>query len=89
MLADPLHQNHSKDEDTHREHLDIVFKCLLDAGLTVRGVKCHIRMSNVQYLGHVFSDTGMSSDPKKVQVIVDWPIPTSVTEVHQFLGLVS
>ena len=42
---------HSKDEDTHREHLDIVFKHLLDAELTLRGMKCHIDMSKVQYLG--------------------------------------
>ena len=62
---------HSKDEDTHREHLDIVFKHLLDAELTLRGMKCHIGMSKVQYLGHVFSDAGMSPDPKKVPVIVD------------------
>ena len=40
-------------------------------------------------LGHVFSDAGMSPNPKKVQVILDWPIPTSVTEVRQFLGLAS
>ena len=80
---------HSKDEDTYREHLDIVFKRLLDAGLTLRGTKCHIGMSKVQYLGHVFSDAGMSPDPENVQVIVDWPIPTSVTEVCQFLGLAS
>ena len=71
---------HSKDEDTHREHLDIVFKRLLDTGLTLRGMKCHISMSKVQYLGHAFSDAGISPDPEKVQVIVDWPIPTSVTE---------
>ena len=56
---------HSKNEDTHKEHLDIVFKRLLDAGLTLRGVKCHTGMSNVQYLGHVFSDVGMSPDPKR------------------------
>ena len=80
---------YSKDEETHREHLDIVFKRLLDAGLTLRGMKCHIGMSTVQYLGYVFSADGMSPDPKKVQVVVDWPIPTSVTEVCQFLGLAS
>ena len=80
---------HSKNIDTHREHLDIVFKRLLDAGLTLRGEKCHIGMSTVQYLGHVFSATGMSSDPRKVQVVVDWPTPTDVTEVRQFLGLAS
>ena len=67
----------------------IVFKRLLDAGLTLRDMKCHIGMSKVQYLGHVFLDAGMSADPEKVQMIVDWPIPTSVTEVHQFLGLTS
>ena len=57
---------HSKNEDTHREHLDIVFKHLFEAGLTLRGIKCQIGMSNVQYLGHVFSDVGMSPDPKKI-----------------------
>ena len=55
---------HSKNIDTHREHLDIVFKRLLDAGLTLRGEKCHIGMSTVQYLGHVFSAAGMSPDPR-------------------------
>ena len=46
-------------------------------------------MSNVQYLGHVFSDAGMSPDPKKIQVIVNRPTPTNVTGVRQFLGLAS
>ena len=46
----------------------IVFKRLLDAGLTLRGSKCHIGMNAVHYLGHVFSGTGMSPDPNKVQV---------------------
>ena len=80
---------HSKNIDTHREHLDIVFKRLLDAGLTLRSEKCYIGMSTVQYLGHVFSAAGMSADPRKVQVVVDWPTPTNVTEVLQFLGLAS
>ena len=57
---------HSKDKDTHREHLDIVFKRLLDVALNLRGMKCHFGMSKVQYLGHVFSDAGMSPDHKKV-----------------------
>ena len=80
---------HSKNEETHKEHLEIVFKRLSEAGLTLRGAKCHIGMTTVQYLGHVFSAGGMSPDPKKVQVVLDWPTPTSATEVRQFLGLVS
>ena len=64
------------------EHLDIVFKHLLDAGLTLRGMKFHFGMSKIQYLGHVFSDAGMSPNPERVQVIVDWLIPANATEVH-------
>jgi len=80
---------HSTSETEHKEHLDIVFKTLLDAGLTLRGAKCHIGMSAVHYLGHVFSGEGMSPDPSKVQVVVDWPTPNNPTEVRQFLGLAS
>ena len=36
-----------------------------------------------------FSASGMSPDPKKTQAIVEWPQPTSVTVVHQFIGLAS
>ena len=50
-----------------------MFKRLLDAELTLRVMKCHIGMSKVQYLGHVFSDTGISPDAEKVQVIVANP----------------
>ena len=80
---------HSKDEQEHTGHLEIVFQRLLNAGLTLRGTKCDIGMSSVQYLGHVFSASGMSPDPNKVKAVADWPVPTNVTEVRQFLGLAS
>ena len=38
------------------------------------------------YLGHVISENGIQTDPKKVEAIWKWPIPTNVTEVHSFLG---
>ena len=38
------------------------------------------------YLGHVVSEHGMQTDPKKVEAIQKWPIPTNITEVCSFLG---
>ena len=38
------------------------------------------------YLGHVVSKSDIQTDPKKVEAICKWPVPTSVTEVRSFLG---
>jgi hypothetical protein len=42
----------------------------------------------VPFLGHIISNGGISVDLAKVKEIVAWSIPTTVTEVHSFLGLV-
>ena len=38
------------------------------------------------YLGHVISERGIQTDPKKVEAIWKGPIPTNITEVCSFLG---
>ena len=80
---------HSANKELHSQHLQGVFKRLASAGVTLRGKKCHIGMTTVSYLGHVLSGSGMSPDPKKVQAVKEWPVPTNATEVRQFLGLAS
>ena len=77
---------HSVVVEEHSHHL---LQHLADAGLTLRGTKCHIGMKEVSYLGHVFSSSGMAPDSKKIQVVQEWPVPTVVTQVRQFLGLAS
>jgi hypothetical protein len=38
-------------------------------------------------LGHVISSAGVSTDSKKIQIIVDWPVPRNVKELRNFLGM--
>ena len=43
--------------------------------------------SSVLFLGFVVSSKGVEVDPNKVKVIRDWPILTTLNEVHSFHGL--
>ena len=38
-------------------------------------------------MGHVVSEKGIEVDPKNVEVVANWPRPTTVTEIKSFLGL--
>ena len=80
---------HSATEEQHKEHLRTVFQRLQEAGLTLRRRKCHIGMSKVYYLGHVFSASGMAPDQQNVQAATLWRTPENVTAVCRFLGLAS
>jgi len=49
--------------------------------------KCEFWLE-VVFLGHVVSKEGIKVNPQKVEVILDWPRPTNVTQIRSSLGLV-
>lgn len=51
---------HSSSEELQIQHLREVG--LQDAGLTLRGRKCHTGRTEVPYLGHVFLATGVATN---------------------------
>ena len=44
-------------------------------------------MTQLQYPGYIIDECGVHVDPTKIQVIRDWPAPTTLIELHSFLGL--
>ena len=80
---------YSEDVTQHTDHLCQVFCKLQSAGLTLRGSKYHLGMSSISYLGHIFSAARMAADPKKTQVIKEWPTPKDAKDLRQVLGLAS
>ena len=77
----------SKSMEEHEEHLRIVFQILREKKLYAKFKKCEFWLNQVVFLGHVISKAGISIDPSKVEAVVDWARPTSVSEIRSFLGL--
>ena len=73
--------------EEHLEHLQSVFDSLRKASLTLKPKKCFFAQPEVKYLGHVVSCKGVTPDPDKICIVRDFPVPTDVSKVRQFLGL--
>ena len=69
------------------DNLEQVFKRLMNAGLKLKAKKCCLCAKEVLFLGHVISETGIATDPEKINVVKNWPTPSNVSELRSFLGL--
>jgi hypothetical protein len=78
---------YSRTLEEHVLHLRQVFQVLLDNQLFVKFSKCAFAQPQVEYLGHVISKGGVATDPSKTEAMIQWPVPSSFTEVRGFLGL--
>lgn len=45
-------------------------------------------MEKIAFLHHIVSREGTSVDPKKVEAMLDWSIPKSVTEIPSYLRMI-
>lgn len=71
------------------ERLGQVFSRLRQSNLKLKTAKCYLFRRQVAYLGHIVSTGGVATDPGKVQKVQDWPTPTSLQDVHRFIGFPS
>ena len=79
----------SQTPEEHLHRLKVVFNKLKVAGLKLKPSKCDLFKQQINYLGHVVSKEGVSTDPEKIKAATEWPHPTTMTEVRSFLGFVS
>ena len=78
---------YSQSEEEHEDHLRIVLQALRDRQLYAKFSKCEFWLTEVKFLGHVVSASGVSVDLEKVEVVMSWERPKSVFEIRSFLGL--
>ena len=76
-----------KDFEDMIKNLSLVFDRLQEASLKLKPRKCKLFATEVEFLGHIISDAGVSTDPNKTKCIEMWPTPMNVRDVRAFLGL--
>jgi Reverse transcriptase (RNA-dependent DNA polymerase) len=76
-------KNDSQDHDTKVRH---VLQKLHNHDLYLKPEKCSFSQQEVKYLGVIIGGGKVRMDPVKVKDITDWPILTTIREVHSFLG---
>lgn len=77
----------SKDEQSHVEHIEMVFRTLESANMKIQLDKCTFFRREVEFLGFVVSREGIRTNPKKVEAILNSPIPRTLRQLRSFLGL--
>jgi hypothetical protein len=76
---------YSRCEEGHEEHLRLALQNLREHRLYDKLSKCEFWMKQVAFLGHVISRGGISVDPRKVQDVLSWNAPMSVSDIRSFL----
>lgn len=60
---------------------------MYDHKLVAKKSKCLFGQNKLEYLGHVISQEGVSTDPSKISAMKNWPLPTSIKQLRGFIGL--
>lgn len=75
--------------DEHEQHLKLLFDRLQSFGLIINPGKCVFGASAVDFLGHHVTAAGVTPLEDKVQAVRNFPQPTSLRKLREFLGLLN
>jgi hypothetical protein len=78
---------YSKSFEEHVDHITQVFNILKQHNFLLKKTKCSFAQQQLEYLGHIINSERVETDPKKIQVVAAWPVPTDLKQLRGFLGL--
>ncbi|CAA9999485.1 unnamed protein product, partial [Nesidiocoris tenuis] len=79
----------SSTQEEHVQHLHLLFECLSQHHINVHVDKCVFGVSEVDFLGHLVSKDGIRPLPSRVEQVKSFPLPRTISQLRQFLGLLN
>lgn len=76
-----------KTQQEHDIRLEATLKRLQEKNLTLNKSKCEFNKTQLEFFGYIFSEAGLSADPKKCETIKNTKPPTNVSEIRSFLAM--
>ncbi|XP_040067585.1 uncharacterized protein K02A2.6-like [Ixodes scapularis] len=74
-----------KTKDEHDQALQATLERLTENGLTVNPKKCLFARKELCFFGHIFSASGIRTDPQKIAALKKMPAPANAHEVRSLL----
>jgi len=69
----------------HRTDVSNILAAIRKAGMKVKPSNCEFHQNETQYLGFIFGQEGVKTDPVKTQAIWDRTSPNKIKEIQYFL----
>ncbi|GFV14000.1 retrovirus-related Pol polyprotein from transposon opus [Trichonephila clavipes] len=77
----------SSSPEEHLQHLQILFTRLQQYGLSLKPSKCIFGVTSIKFLGFKVSESGIEPLSDRIDCILNFPQPTTLTQLRRFLGL--
>jgi hypothetical protein len=72
---------YSRTWEDHLRHVDEILSIMGEQSLYAKETKCEFGLTEILYLGHIIGAQGVQVHQEKIQAILDWPTPRSLTEL--------
>nr|VZI25050.1 unnamed protein product [Spirometra erinaceieuropaei] len=79
----------SSSAEEHASHLRVIFDRFQQHGLQLNVDKCTFGVSSLDFLGHHVDQHGITPLLEKVQSILSFPVPKTLTQLRRFIGLLN
>lgn len=79
----------SKTFKQHIEHLEIIFKRLIEFNLSINLNKSEFNKKEVEFLGYTVNCNDIMPSKSRIKVIEDYPLPVKVKHIKKFLGMMN
>lgn len=78
-----------KNKEEHDMRLDKVLQRIRENGVKLNYEKCKIGVTEVNYVGHIFSKDGLKPDDEKIRAILEMKKPENREQLESFLGMLT